>query len=355
MSCRRTLSRTRALYLSTGSTSSSGSEGDIVNESRFPGYRDVVQVGEGGLGNVYRVVRESTGGVVAIKELREVGVGSPVWHRARRELEALLRLKGHPNVVNVEEIVEGPLGPCLVMEFASGGSLMDRLAGGSLAGPELVLVGQHVCGALVSAHELGIVHRDIKPHNLLVGSFGQVKVCDFGIAALMRGAEGRTQTQAMTLAYASPEELDGADEVGPPADAYSFGATFLHLATGRRPSFKDRTDANIGAQLQELDEDPALVSLSGAIRRCLLHEPADRPTMVELSKLFEQAGTALGDRRLQGLVVSRPEGEGSSDRVTVADVPATMKRPPQSEFDGLIWPRGDGPSWPHLAGDVSGC
>ena len=134
-------------------------------------------------------------------------MGSPVGHRARRELEALLRLKGHPFVVTVEEIIEGPAGPCLVMEFASGGSLMDRLAGGSLAGPELVLVGQHVCGALVSAHELGIVHRDIKPHNLLVGSFGQVKVCDFGIAALMRGAEGRTQTQAMTLAYASPEAV----------------------------------------------------------------------------------------------------------------------------------------------------
>ena len=163
MSCRRPLSRTRALYLSTGSTSSSGSEGDIVNESRFPGYRDVVQVGEGGLGNVYRAVRESTGGVVAIKELRDVGVGSPVWHRARRELEALLRLKGHPFVVTVEEIIEGPAGPCLVMEFATGGSLMDRLSSGPFTGPELVLVGQQVAMALSAAHELGIVHRDVKP------------------------------------------------------------------------------------------------------------------------------------------------------------------------------------------------
>ncbi|HAM23806.1 MAG TPA: hypothetical protein DCQ04_16385, partial [Actinobacteria bacterium] len=131
----------------------------------FPGYRDAVQIGEGGLGKVFRAVRESTGGVVAIKELRDVGVGSPVWHRARRELEVLLRLRGHPNVIYVEEIIEGPIGPCLVMEFAPGGTVMDRLAGGPLCGPELVLVGQQVCDALVSAHELGIVHRDIKPHN----------------------------------------------------------------------------------------------------------------------------------------------------------------------------------------------
>jgi len=110
----------------------------------FPGYRDAVQIGEGGLGSVYRAVRESTGGVVAIKELRDVGVGSPVWHRARRELEVLLRLRGHPNVIYVEEIIEGPLGPCLVMEFAPGGSMVYRSAGGALSGPELVLSGRSV-------------------------------------------------------------------------------------------------------------------------------------------------------------------------------------------------------------------
>ena len=145
--------------------------------NQFPGYLDAIQIGEGGLGNVYRATRESTGGVVAIKELREVGVGSPVWHRARRELEVLLRLRGHPNVIYVDEIIEGPLGPCLVMEFAPGGSLMDRLTtAGPLPAPELVLVGQHVSQALLAAHRLGVVHRDVKPHNLLVGSFGQVKV-----------------------------------------------------------------------------------------------------------------------------------------------------------------------------------
>jgi eukaryotic-like serine/threonine-protein kinase len=96
----------------------------------FAGYRDEALVGEGGLGRVYRAVRISTGGNVAIKELRDVAEGSPAWHRARRELEALLRLKGHPYVVSVEEIIEGPNGPCLVMEYLPGGSLFDRVKAG---------------------------------------------------------------------------------------------------------------------------------------------------------------------------------------------------------------------------------
>lgn len=78
------------------------------------GYSDFVLIGEGGLGRVYRATRDSTGGYVAVKELRDVQSGSPAWHRARRELEALLRLKGHSFVVSVEEILEGePSTPCL--------------------------------------------------------------------------------------------------------------------------------------------------------------------------------------------------------------------------------------------------
>jgi len=285
-------------------------------------------IGEGGLGRVYRAVRISTGGVVAIKELREVPSASPAWHRAKRELDAMLRLKGHPYVVSVEEIIDGPKGPCLVMEYLDSGSLMDRLANGRLTAPELVLVGQQVCHALADAHAAGIVHRDVKPHNLLVGAFGQVKVADFGIAALTRGVGLNTRTKAFTLAYASPEELDDDAEVGAPADVYSFAATMSHLATGRKPSFRDR---GASVDLPEVAAlHPALVLVSDALQRCLQTNPALRPTMRDLQQVFDasklQLG-ALGITRLSGSV-SRPTSSSDGDSTTTpGDVGATVIRP----------------------------
>lgn len=288
----------------------------------FEGYRDEELVGEGGLGRLYRAVRVSTGGVVAIKELPDIASASPAWHRARRELEALLRLKGHPYVVSVEEIIDGPNGPCIVMEYAAGGSLMERLSVRPMSAAELVMTGQHVTQALVAAHEVGIVHRDVKPHNLLVGAFGQVKVCDFGISALVRGAEGRTQTQSLTLAYASPEELDGEAVIGPPADVYSFAATMLHLITGHRPTFRERMSGATGDISVPGGIEPALRPIIHAIRLSLAHDPADRPTMDDLRMLFDEAAIALGPARIHRLAATSKQNDLPTASVTEAPQPA---------------------------------
>ena len=269
----------------------------VPSELTLPGYDQLVQVGEGGLGRVYRATRISTGGTVAIKELRDVSEASPVWHRALREVEAMLRLKGHPNVVSVEEILPGPNGPCIVMEYLVGGSLHDRIREVHLSVPEVVLVGQEVANALLAAHALGVIHRDVKPHNLLVSGFGHVKVADFGIAALMRDSGVRTQTQSLTLAYASPEELDGAIDVGPPTDVYSLAATLAHLTTGVKPSFRDRTLSTL-----PFDHEPALAHVSQALRRSLAIEPEHRPTMADFAAVFDEAQTRLGGRRLANLL-----------------------------------------------------
>jgi serine/threonine protein kinase len=282
--------------------------------TELPGYQHLELIGEGGLGRVYRATRTSTGGPVAIKELRDVASASPAWHRARRELEAMLRLKGHAGVTSVEEILDGPDGPCIVMEFLAGGSLMDRLAHGPLSLPEIVLVGREVAEALAAAHDAGVVHRDVKPHNLLISSFGHVKVCDFGISALARDAGGRTQTNALTLAYASPEELDGSLTVGPPADAYSLSATLQHLYTGHKPSFQERMSG--GGTLQQMagSPDPTERSVMIALAVAQSHDPSVRPTMHQMVAIFDRAANDLGDRRLMRL----PElGSANADGRTI--------------------------------------
>ena len=280
----------------------------------FKGYEEVELIGEGGLGRVYRARRASTGGVLAIKELRNVSEGSSAWHRARRELEALLRLKGHPYVISVEEILEGPNGPCLVMEFAPGGSLMDRLCDGPLPTPEVVLIGQQVSEALSAAHALGIIHRDIKPPNLLIGSFGQVKVCDFGIASLARDDELRTKTSALTRAYASPEELDDSNDISSATDVYSFGATMYHLMTGRGPSFRDRMG---GGGVEFGVTDPVVDDLLPLLRATMAHDPSDRPTAASLVDAFDRAAAGLGSSRLRALTV--PAARGSAESAAAAD------------------------------------
>lgn len=293
--------------------------------SMLTGYDDVQLIGEGGLGKVYRARRISTGGLVAIKELRDVEEASPAWHRARRELDALLRLKGHPYVINVEEVAQGPSGPCLVMEYAPNGSLLDRMASQPFTGPELILIGQQVCDALSAAHKLGIVHRDIKPHNLLIGSFGQVKVCDFGIAQLARDGEANTKTSAITMAYASPEEIDGDGQVGPAADVYSFGATMLHLITGKRPTFKNRMDTGT---IDLSAADPALAPVSGLLRQSMAHEPEDRPSIDNLVAGFDEAAARLNTARARSLLVTHAVASatpGDSAGGTAAD--ETVIRP----------------------------
>ncbi len=141
---------------------------------------------------------------------------------------------GHGNVIGVIEVLDLPTGPALVMEYAPGGSvagLIERRDAG-LTVSEAVLVGRHTAAALVAAHDQGIVHRDLKPQNLLIDAYGQVKLCDFGIASLARSDEFRHRTSALSMRYASPEDLDDEAEVTTASDVYSLGATLLHLVRG---------------------------------------------------------------------------------------------------------------------------
>ena len=268
------------------------------------GYTDLERIGHGGLGDVYRAIRTSTGGTVAVKVLRDISDESVAWHRTRRELTALVSLGGHAHVIQLIEVLEHT--PGLVMEFAPGGSvaqLLDRRAS-TLDLDEVVLIGRQTASALTAAHEQGIVHRDIKPQNLLIDAFGQVKLCDFGIASLARTEEFRTRTSAISMRYASPEDLEDDGDVGPPADVYSLGATLLHLAHGAPPTLKER----LAPWTPTPSDDSATAGLDEILAACLQPEPAARPTAPELLERLEHLDWELPNRR-RALAVPPPAAD----------------------------------------------
>lgn len=258
------------------------------------GYDSVERIGRGGLGDVYRARRVSTGATVAIKVLRDVSDESVAWHRTRRELTALVSLAGHANVVQLLEVLDLPDGPALVMEYAPGGSIADVMSRRDepLTVGETVLVGRQAANALAAAHRQGIVHRDVKPQNLLVDAYGQVKLCDFGIAAMLRSDEFATRTNSISLRYASPEDLDEEPDVGPAADIYSLGATMLHLSRGAPPTMKER----LAEWVPPPSTDPDLAALDRVVARCLHPDPAQRPEAVDVRDELERLGWSLDER-----------------------------------------------------------
>ncbi|MEL6890730.1 MAG: serine/threonine-protein kinase [Actinomycetota bacterium] len=268
------------------------------------GFDDIVRVGAGGLGDVYRARRTSTDTVVAIKELHTGGDLADRQRRIDRELRALASLRGHPNVINLEEVVRSEDDELLlVMEYSPGGSLEDRSAAldGMLPVAEVVLVAQHASAALVAAHGAGIVHRDIKPQNLLVGAYGSVKVCDFGIASVTTADDTATKTDAVSYRYASPEELRGDATVSAAVDVYSLGVSLAKLLTNRYFTHEtavhlEAVDATPGRA--GIDASGPELALRSLLRRCLAHRPGRRPTAAQLVDEFDRIALDLGDDRM---------------------------------------------------------
>lgn len=230
-------------------------------------------LGSGGMGLVYLATDEVLGRQVAVKLLADnLALDADARERFSREARAAARLT-HPNVVQVFDVGEEQGRPYFVMEYVPGASLADLVRHeGPMSAAAVEDVAVHALRGLGRAHGAGLLHRDLKPGNLLRSAAGVVKVTDFGVA---QAAElpGMTRTGLVlgTLPYLAPERLTG----GPASvasDLYGLGATLLELLTGTSP---DATPVPEGSPWGALDTVPP--RLSGLIRSCLARDPEDRP------------------------------------------------------------------------------
>ncbi len=204
---------------------------------RIPGLTDLRPLGAGGFATVYRAHQAQLGRDVAVKIDNRVLADERDRRRFLREAHAAAKLSGHPHVVGVHDANITAQGtPYMVMELCTGGSLADQLdQRGPLHHEQVRDLGVKLADALAAAHQEGVLHRDIKPGNILVDRYGTPKLADFGLAALLDAQGGSTVTRdALSPSYAPPEAFAMAEPT-PQADVYSLAATLYTLLAGKPP------------------------------------------------------------------------------------------------------------------------
>ena len=204
-------------------------------------YAVLEQIARGGMGSVYKAKQLALGRIVALKRLSTRLEGGEFLQRFLTEAKAAAKLS-HPNIVQVYDIGQEHGLHFIAMEFVEGQSLKTRIeTKGALKPLEAVQIGIDVASALACARESNIIHRDIKPDNVLLSDQGHVKVADFGLAKLLDGPlgdDGHLTQEGLGMGtphYMAPEQATNAKDADQRADTYSLGVTLYHMLTGRPP------------------------------------------------------------------------------------------------------------------------
>jgi hypothetical protein len=202
-----------------------------VNDVLASRYRLVRLLGGGGMSDVYEAFDESTGRDVAVKIVRS---SDPEFRRRLAQEARALESLEHPGLIRLLDIGAVDDQPFLVMELIVGQTLAQRLREGPLSSRETADIGARLADALAYVHQRGVIHRDVKPSNILLSATGEAWLGDFGIAKLHE-ASAMTMTGATmgTVSYMAPEQLEDS-QVGPPADIWSLGVILLECLTGQR-------------------------------------------------------------------------------------------------------------------------
>lgn len=307
----------------------------FAEEGRFlPGtllggrYRIIGLIGVGGMGEVYRATDLTLGQSVALKFLpTEAASNQRLLERFHGEVR-IARQVSHPNVCRVYDIGQAEGMPFIAMEYVDGedlASLLRRI--GRLPSDKALETARKICAGLAAAHDKGVIHRDLKPQNIMLNKRGEVLIMDFGLAGLadqLTGAEVRNGTPA----YMAPEQLRGTG-VTARSDIYSLGLVLYELFTGKRPfdgkNIQQLLEQQESAQLTSMssiaaDVDPAV---ERAIRRCLEPDPARRPsTALAVSAALPggdplAAALAAGETPSPELVASAGATEGLARRYSM--------------------------------------
>ncbi len=252
-------------------------------------YRVVEKIGAGGMGEVYRARDEHLARDVAIKVLPPGTLADESARKHFHKEALILSQLNHPNIATIHDFDTQQGVDFLVMEYISGITLSEELAGGPLPEKEVLSLGVQLAEGLAAAHEQGVVHRDLKPGNLRLSSDGRLKILDFGLAKLWRpvtagaATESLSETQGIagTLPYMAPEQLLG-KPIDARTDIHAAGLVLYEMATGRHPFAEVERSQLIGAILNESPKSPAALNpnlspeLVRIIAKCLEKEPENR-------------------------------------------------------------------------------
>ena len=250
-----------------------------------PGLIGLAVLAHGGFATVYRATQTSVQREVAVKVENRTLESEKDQRRFLREARAAGRMSSHPHVVDLFDVGVTPDGhPYMIMELCDG-TYADRMKDDPLSAAETRDVGAKIADALADAHALGILHRDVKPANLLITRFGEPALADFGLAVLTETRESSI-TLELTPAYAAPEMFHQGRPV-PESDVYALSATLYALMRGRPPRWQEGHNPTLmslvdmfAEPVPDLPNVPA--ELTALLRRGMANDPAVRPSAAEL-------------------------------------------------------------------------